>query len=355
MPIHYYNTGPSLHLGGTQESVPDSAAKRGVLQHIEQDLHEEQRLYAVVLNSKSTQEMCADLIVIAEHGMGFMNLCQESGSISREGDIWAVDGNPITIDKRLGYRNPHEKIQHCAVQIRERLMNPTQATKSWLQGRYLTWQDLFFDTAVCFTHPDADIDYFRKYYAQELREGKHTKAWERFTILKPEEISNWVTTICFEEDVEERFSVQSYRLSSTYILRVATEFFQTTELAELPEPQVTGQTYGYLIMKEYGEVAARFHLDQEQMTLGRDPSCDILLPRGLTMVSRVHATLTCSAHGVLIQDSSLNGTFVNGVRVQAPRPLASGQEILLGGDKVAKGVCCLEFSTTAPDAFVDWD
>lgn len=51
-------------------------------------------------------------------------------------------------------------------------------------------------------------------------------------------------------------------------------------------------------------------------TIGRDTSCDIVIPDSTDVVSRVHASLKAKGNGkfVLI-DQSRNGTYVNGIKM----------------------------------------
>lgn len=53
-------------------------------------------------------------------------------------------------------------------------------------------------------------------------------------------------------------------------------------------------------------------------TIGRDTSCDIVIPDTTAVVSRVHASLKAKGNGkyVLI-DQSRNGTYVNGIKMSA--------------------------------------
>ena len=63
--------------------------------------------------------------------------------------------------------------------------------------------------------------------------------------------------------------------------------------------------------------------------LGRDPGCSIWIQSSL--VSRRHARLVVDETSLLLEDlGSHNGTFVNGERITAPRPLAHGDEIYVG-------------------------
>jgi pSer/pThr/pTyr-binding forkhead associated (FHA) protein len=67
--------------------------------------------------------------------------------------------------------------------------------------------------------------------------------------------------------------------------------------------------------------------------VGRDPDAAVWIES--SVVSRRHAQLVVHEHGVTIEDfGSHNGTFVNGERVTAARPLAHGDEIRIGPAKL---------------------
>jgi pSer/pThr/pTyr-binding forkhead associated (FHA) protein len=53
-------------------------------------------------------------------------------------------------------------------------------------------------------------------------------------------------------------------------------------------------------------------------TIGRDPQCDIIIQDVRGIVSRVHAVLKVEPNGKMyIKDQSMNGTYINGMRVTA--------------------------------------
>ncbi|MDN6201096.1 MAG: FHA domain-containing protein [Micrococcaceae bacterium] len=73
---------------------------------------------------------------------------------------------------------------------------------------------------------------------------------------------------------------------------------------------------------------ARFLLDGELSTVGRHPEADIFLDD--VTVSRKHAQFRRDGEGFQVVDSgSLNGTYVNGDRVDAVR-LRTGSEVRIG-------------------------
>jgi len=61
------------------------------------------------------------------------------------------------------------------------------------------------------------------------------------------------------------------------------------------------------------------------LTIGRGPESDV--PVHSEDVSRNHAYLLRTPQGFLLVDSSLHGSYVNGVRVQAQRLLVDGDVV----------------------------
>ncbi len=75
-------------------------------------------------------------------------------------------------------------------------------------------------------------------------------------------------------------------------------------------------------------------LERARVTLGRVSSNDVPLPWD-KKASRLHAVLEHLAAGWCVRDlSSRNGTFLNGERIDRDRPLAPGDEILIGGTRI---------------------
>ncbi len=69
-----------------------------------------------------------------------------------------------------------------------------------------------------------------------------------------------------------------------------------------------------------------FELTSDEMVVGRDQFCDIVL-RNHT-VSRRHARIVRSAEGFFIEDlSSLNGTYLNGRRLEGRTPIKDQDKI----------------------------
>lgn len=79
---------------------------------------------------------------------------------------------------------------------------------------------------------------------------------------------------------------------------------------------------------EHGARASRFLLDTDEVSAGRHPSSDIFLDD--VTVSRKHAGFLRRENGFEIVDQgSLNGTYVNGDRVDSAR-LNGGDEVRIG-------------------------
>lgn len=84
-----------------------------------------------------------------------------------------------------------------------------------------------------------------------------------------------------------------------------------------------------LLISTRGAVSgSRYLLDEDKVTVGRDPSNDIMLDDGT--VSREHAVFIRENGRYRIEDvGSLNGTYVNRRRVDSIE-LHSGDELMIG-------------------------
>lgn len=52
-------------------------------------------------------------------------------------------------------------------------------------------------------------------------------------------------------------------------------------------------------------------------TIGRDANCDIIIPDTTDVVSRLHATLRVDGSKIFLTDQSLNGTYINGLKMSS--------------------------------------
>jgi len=101
-----------------------------------------------------------------------------------------------------------------------------------------------------------------------------------------------------------------------------------------------------LVMSQGPQPGHTFMLDQDFITLGRDPSNDIVVSD--PQISRQHARIRRQGNVVMIEDAgSTNGTFVNGMRLISPHTLIDGDVISLG-DAVTLTYHGADVASTAP-------
>ena len=101
------------------------------------------------------------------------------------------------------------------------------------------------------------------------------------------------------------------------------------EVGDLPDLE---PGTGMLVVVRGPNAGSRFLLDRERTSIGRHPDSDIFLDD--VTVSRRHAIVSRGEHGMVVEDNgSLNGTYVNGDRVDR-RELVTGDELQIGRFKV---------------------
>lgn len=84
-----------------------------------------------------------------------------------------------------------------------------------------------------------------------------------------------------------------------------------------------------LVVKQGAAAGSEFALDKPVMVIGRSADADILLTG--EKVSRRHAQIRLVGNQLYIVDlGSLNGIYVNGVRITGPHPLRAGDELGIG-------------------------
>jgi serine/threonine protein kinase len=83
-----------------------------------------------------------------------------------------------------------------------------------------------------------------------------------------------------------------------------------------------------------------YQIEKDRTVIGRHRDCDIILPDA--HVSRFHTQLVREGRSCLLEDlGTLNGTCVNGYRIQGRTPLKDNDRIHIGG-------CILIYRTTSP-------
>ena len=99
---------------------------------------------------------------------------------------------------------------------------------------------------------------------------------------------------------------------------------------ELPAPS----SGGMLVVTRGPNTGAEFVLEHVITSAGRHPDSDIFLDD--VTVSRRHAELERTGDGgVIVRDvGSLNGTYLNGDRIDGERPVSTGDELQVGKFKL---------------------
>ncbi len=113
----------------------------------------------------------------------------------------------------------------------------------------------------------------------------------------------------------------------------STQFVSANDVARMvaatgkpgaPKPP-TAATGGRLVCLTDGR---EYTIGGSPVVFGREAGCDIVVPN--KDVSRRHAEIFSSPQGYVLVDSSTNGTFVNGDRIEAQRVLARADVIRIG-------------------------
>jgi pSer/pThr/pTyr-binding forkhead associated (FHA) protein len=87
---------------------------------------------------------------------------------------------------------------------------------------------------------------------------------------------------------------------------------------------------GRLVVERAEGVGLSYALDRPAIVLGREEGCDVVI--GDPYTSRRHAEIRREGDRLVLRDlGSRNGTFVNGMRIQAPHSLTPGDRITIGG------------------------
>ena len=194
MPLQIYVSRDS----GGQPWPPDHEHEARATLDIVRSLHRafdrQQVCYAVLSN---LHQPSADLLVVSERGLGVIELKHYYGKIWQKGHEWYAGPKRIASgSKKQGYRNPHEQVQAYATKVRTMLVYPSSRHKSWLPDGVIDRREIRLSTAVCFTHPDVEVEHIKHI----VRERRHldVRPWEHFEILVPNEVPDWAASLRFE-------------------------------------------------------------------------------------------------------------------------------------------------------------
>lgn len=88
-----------------------------------------------------------------------------------------------------------------------------------------------------------------------------------------------------------------------------------------------------IITTKNGELLVRIAVEPGEYVIGRDPSCNIVVD--LDLVSRRHAILIVNYHDVVVEDlGSVNGTYINGKKIEGAARLWPGQKIRIAASTI---------------------
>jgi pSer/pThr/pTyr-binding forkhead associated (FHA) protein len=110
-----------------------------------------------------------------------------------------------------------------------------------------------------------------------------------------------------------------------------TQLFDSGAFADLtpvPRKAAPGPTGGRVVCLTDGR---EYSVKSEPLVFGRDAASDVVVLGG--DVSRRHAEIRMGPEGYVLEDLSVNGTFVNGRRIGRQHPLARADVIRIGTDE----------------------
>ena len=114
----------------------------------------------------------------------------------------------------------------------------------------------------------------------------------------------------------------------------ATQFVSASDIAALAGSKRSGAARattasgGRLVSLVDGK---EYNVPAGGLVFGRDASCDVVVPQA--EVSRRHAEIVPAEQGYLVKDTSANGLFVNGERVQGEHLLARADVVRIGSEE----------------------
>jgi pSer/pThr/pTyr-binding forkhead associated (FHA) protein len=131
----------------------------------------------------------------------------------------------------------------------------------------------------------------------------------------------------------------------------STQFIQAVDPAAMqsmlktPAGQVaTASTGGRMVSLTDGR---EYSITGGSLLIGREAGCDVVVAS--KNVSRRHAEIVATPKGYILIDSSTNGTFVNGERIQGQKLLARA-DVVRCGDESHPGAGCTTGQTTGTAA-----
>jgi pSer/pThr/pTyr-binding forkhead associated (FHA) protein len=114
----------------------------------------------------------------------------------------------------------------------------------------------------------------------------------------------------------------------------ATQFVSASEIAALAgakragAARATSASGGRVVSLVDGK---EYHVPGGGLVFGRDAACDVVVPQA--EVSRRHAEIVPAENGYLVKDTSANGIFVNGERVDGSKLLSRSDVVRIGSEE----------------------
>jgi pSer/pThr/pTyr-binding forkhead associated (FHA) protein len=133
----------------------------------------------------------------------------------------------------------------------------------------------------------------------------------------------------------------------------ATQFVSVSDIATLggasrdAGARATAASGGRLVSLVDGK---EYQVPDTGLMLGRDASCDVVVAQN--EVSRRHAEIAPGELGYVVRDTSANGVFVNGERVQGSRRLARSDVLRVGTEEFRFHADAAPVSSAAPTPIV---
>lgn len=306
------------------------------------EFHKLEELYAILLNLQNPNPR-ADMVVIQERGLGVLELKHYFNEIHVRWDgVWTA-GKAHKVIEAAGHLNPREQVRSYASSLRNPIIHDLLPPK--MQTNRARWDDLKFQTGVCFTNHLAILK-----HAQDFVDTKPPKLedWEeKFSIFDLDFFTTWVRELRFE--LEESANHEPMHLEHKQIVKIATQKLGMIEWEEIYPAMLTGHPYGGLVLEDEAGKQV-FPLVRDQTLVGRSHKCEVVLPERYGRVSKEHCVIEWNHRGVFLIDMpSRNGTYVRDRRAANENPvrLTHRDVISLGGDSKSSHPCILKFEQYA--------
>jgi hypothetical protein len=321
-----------------KEWAPDTphevSASEWMLKKAWLEFHHLQETYAILVN---LQHPSADMVVITERGLGVLELKHVFGEIKIDHKgIWMAGTYPIKAGTHL---NPREQVRAYAIELRNKVIR--WIFPPYMQTRKDKWSELKFQTGVCFTNPNANIQKAQNY----TNEHRPTlEPWEsNFSIINMDGFTAWVRELRFELKHDRTRKFDPVRLEPGAIMKIVTQLLDSVEWDQIYSAMPTGNPYAYLILEDR-DAKQVFHLVKERSIIGRRQGCEIMIPERYGKVSKEHCLITRTPEGIFITDEkSLNGTYIEDQPIRHSTKLEHGTLFTLGSLTTSDKVCALRF------------